>query len=130
MDSPSIPILSSIERTYVDGGRETGTREVSDAPDSLDVFYELTAWRPWGQFSGEQLNLAIRDYGDAPVTAALRAAHKTNPDRRGLLKQVLATLARNAEHARRSTPERSPKAGRQVDKQAYDAIRAEIARGE
>lgn len=71
--------------------------------DALDTYHELTLYRPWGVWSGDELNGAIREYGNAAVDAALRSEHAQSPDRNSLLKRTLARLARDAEHQRRIT---------------------------
>lgn len=74
--------------------------------DSLDTYYELTLYRPWGSWSGDKLRGAIADYGDAATTEAMRAEHQADADRATLLDRTLARLARNAEKAKRERKER------------------------
>lgn len=69
--------------------------------DALDTYHDLTFYRPWGEWSGDELRALIRDYGNATVEAALREEHRGNTDRKTLLKRTQARLARDAEHQRR-----------------------------
>lgn len=69
--------------------------------DALDTYHELTLYRPWGVWSGDKLRGAIVDYGDATVSAALRAEHDVDPNRGSLLDRALARLAKDAERTKR-----------------------------
>lgn len=100
--------------------------------DALDKYHALTLYRPWGQWSGDKLRVAMADYGNATVEAALDEAHGQDADRKSLLDRALAILARNAEHAKleakpksktkRETPEEK------ADREArYNALRAELS---
>jgi hypothetical protein len=70
--------------------------------DALDVYHELTMWRPWGIWSGDKLKAAIRDYGNLTVEAAIRAEYVVSIDRDSLLDRSLARLARDADRARQA----------------------------
>ena len=76
--------------------------------DALDVYHELTGYRPWGQWSGEHLQAARRDYGDAEVQAVLRSQHAKDGDRNTLLKRVEAQLAKDADRKREASRETRP----------------------
>jgi hypothetical protein len=131
--------VSSTSLSYVENDQEktdtfstqgsNGHGPVPDSDhDSLDAYYELTGYRPWGQWSGDKLRVAIRDFGDAATETALRAEHKANPERQKLLDRTLARLARDAEKARLARePAKVTRASAKIDKARYDAIRAELA---
>lgn len=93
--------------------------------DALDVYHELTGYRPWGEFSGNDLNGAIREYGNLAVEEALREEYAKDGDRKTLLKRSMVRLARSADHARReaATPH-----GRRRKVEADEARRQEILR--
>lgn len=95
-----------------------------DDRDALDRYYELTMFRPWGQFSGDKLRGAIVEYGNAIVEEAMGREYAADHDRKTLLDRTLARLARDAERARRA-----PKAPRPtVPTVDPSAVRAEVAR--
>lgn len=83
-------------------GKEDTTGGAGGAADrdSLDTYHELTLYRPWGEFSGDKLKVAINDYGDSTVEAALRAEYGADIDRKTLLNRCLARLARDADRKR------------------------------
>lgn len=99
--------------------------ETRDDFDALDVYHELTGYRPWGQWSGDALTVAARDYRDATVQAAIRTEYALSGKRDDLLKRVQSRLAREAEHARQAKPERKRTARATTD----DAERARVAHG-
>jgi hypothetical protein len=74
--------------------------------DCLDTYYELTLYRPWGQWSGDKLREAATTYGDENVSAAMRAEATADPDRKTLIDRTLAGLARGLEREQRN---RKPK---------------------
>lgn len=94
--------------------------------DALDTYHELTGWRPWLQFSGDQLRGAIKEYTDATVDTALRACHAEDGDRTSLLRRTLARLAKEAERTKRDKPK--PRLVTPVrDEAAFQAERRRIA---
>lgn len=98
---PSIPSIPSVPTDAPSVPGEDGER------DALDRYHELTLWRPWGHWSGDKLRVAIRDFGDPAVVAALEAEAESDPDRKTLLDRTLARLARSADRERekaRTTP--------------------------
>ena len=111
--STNSPLSSSSTGEGVVGGEDR---------DSLDRYHELTGYRPWSVFSGEQLRTAERDYGQTQVIAALEAE---KGDRTTLLRRALARLARDAEH-RRLEAKAKPRPPRIVEDRK--AINAEIMR--
>lgn len=109
---PSIPINSK---------NETDAREELDA---LDIYYQLTGYRPWGSWSGDELRALVNDYTDAKVQAAIVTEWNANHDRKGILKGVQARLARDAEKAKEAArSERKVRPRVVVD----DAERARVA---
>ena len=88
--------------------RETRRDETSARADfdALDVYHELTGYRPWGQWSGDAIKGAVTDYGDATVQAAIRTEYDLNADRNDLLKRVQARLARDADKAKQARTEK------------------------
>ena len=68
--------------------------------DALDVYHDLTMYRPWGAFSGDKLKGAITEYGNPAVEAALRAEHALSADRKTLLDRTLARLAKDADRSK------------------------------
>ena len=96
----SAPLRSEGTDEDVEGGPG------GDDRDSLDTYYELTLYRPWGVWSGDKIRGAIVDYGDESVDAAMRAEHGADPDRSTLLDRTLARLAREAEHHKRERKDR------------------------
>lgn len=99
--------------------------------DSLDVYHELTGFRPWGQWSGDELKAAIREYGDAAVTDVLRAMYGNDSDRDTLWKRAKTQLAKNADRQReegRANGKHRPKAHAMTDEERTAAL-AEIPGG-
>lgn len=94
--------------------------------DSLDAYYELTRFRPWGQFSGDKLRVAIQEYGDSTTTTALRAEFAKDSDRKTVLDRALARLAKQAEKARLERPDKPKARVAPIDKAAYDAAYREL----
>lgn len=94
---------TTTERGTTEGG-PGGTSRYAPAGDfdALDVYHELTGYRPWGEFSGDALRGSIRDYTNAVVEEALRAEYARDGERNSLLKRTQARLAREAEHQRRA----------------------------
>lgn len=96
--------------------------------DALDRYHELTGWRPWGQFSGEKLQAAIRDYGDEVVTSALEAEYAKDGTKDTLLKRTEARLAKDAD--RRREADRAKREARPavvpIDEKARNAIIVEL----
>jgi hypothetical protein len=98
----------------------------TDDADALDTYHELTGWRPWGQFSGDALKGAIRDYTDAATSAALRAEAAVDGDRGTLLKRALTRLAREADRHLEEA-KRKPRKPRAADDPATrKAVNAEM----
>lgn len=88
---------------------ETSRANAREDWDALDVYHELTGYRPWGQWSGDAIKGDINDYTDAVVQAALRTEYDADGSRDTLLKRVQARLARDADRAkseRKETPRR------------------------
>lgn len=101
----------------------------ADDRDAQDRFYELTSWRPWGNFSGEQLRAASRDYGDPIVTSALEAEYGKDGTRDTLLKRTLARLAREADRRReeaKARPQRIRKSPEEVEAEYRENKRLEL----
>jgi hypothetical protein len=84
--------------------RVTGYPSPHEDFDALDVYHELTGYRPWGAFSGDALRGMIGDYTDPVVQAGMRAEYERNGDRNDLLKRLQARLARDAERLKRERP--------------------------
>lgn len=98
----------------------------TDDFDALDVYHELTGFRPWGQWSGEHLTACIRDYGNPVTEAALRAEYAADGSRDSLLKRTEARLAKEADR-RRSDAKSRPAAVRPVvDNDELQRIRREL----
>ncbi len=93
---PSLPILSPEEG-------------VQGEKDSLDTYHALTGFRPWGQFSGDNLKTAMADYGDATVDATLRAQARMDGTRETLLKRTLTQLAKDADRQKDAARKPKPK---------------------
>jgi len=103
----------------------TPARDVVGYPDgdhdSLDTYHELAGYRPWGQWSGDQLKAAMVEYGDATVDAALRFEAGRHTDRKTLMKRTLTKLARDADRAEMAR-EKAPKVVKSAqDKAAEEA---------
>lgn len=94
--------------------------------DALDTYYELTRYRPWGEWSGDSLRAAITEYGNAAVDAALRVEHGAKVARGKLLPESLARLARDAEKARIGRPVKPKARVAPIDKAVYDAAYREL----
>jgi hypothetical protein len=124
--SPSSISTTTSTPTPTPEGDGLGARE--EEFDSRDVYYELTGFRPWGLWSGDALEGAMKEYGDAAVTACLREVHAKKPGRKDLLPDTLALLAKRAEQARRKKVP-APRKTAAIDRERYEAIRAEIANG-
>lgn len=121
---------TSTEETVVEGGPGGTNAYMPDGDrDALDTYHELTGYRPWGEFSGDGLKAAIRDYTDAATDAAIRAEYAKDGDRNTLLKRTLARLARDADRSRRApdpAPRRKP-----IDENARrDALRVLVGGGD
>lgn len=102
----------------------------SDDFDALDVYHELTGYRPWGIWSGDALRGLTNDYTDPIVQSALRAEHATNGERKDLLDRLQARLAREAERAKRAKPPKArPKYADRYDDPEYQKARLEIVNG-
>lgn len=71
-----------------------------DETDALDVYHELTLFRPWGQWSGDEIKVAIRDYGNATVETAMRAEYVRDLSRDSLWKRTKVRLAKEADRHR------------------------------
>lgn len=104
---------------------DTGGAGGDDDRDALDTYYELTLFRPWGQWSGEKLLVATRDYGNAAVEVALDAEFGVNSDRKTLLDRTLARLARDAERSKRNRPAKPRKAP--VDQEKRNAVLRDLS---
>lgn len=90
--------------------------------DALDVYHELTMFRPWGQWSGDEIKVAMRDYGGAVVETAIRAEHAADAQRDTLWKRTKTRLAKDADrqHEERKAKPRPPKPDADV---AYAEVR-------
>ncbi len=100
--------------------------------DSLDTYYELTMYRPWGQWSGDAIKGLIAEYGDAVVDAAMRAEAALDGKRDTLLKRLQARLARDADRAaeqKRKAPPPAKRKGDLYDDPEYQRLRREAAEG-
>lgn len=97
--------------------------------DALDLYHELTLYRPWGVWSGDKLRVAQREYGDEAVQAAMRKVEAKHVGRDKLLAETLTELARETERRLRAKPkpERKPATMDAETKARYDAVRAELA---
>ncbi len=108
-DSASTPIQS----IPINSKNETDAREDFD---SLDLYYSLTGYRPWGSWSGDELRVLVSDYTDPVVQAAITTEWNAKRDRKGILKGVQARLARDAEKAKDTTR------GRKTTKPVVDPV--------
>jgi hypothetical protein len=95
--------------------------------DALDLYHELTLYRPWGLFSGDKLRGAIVEYGNDEVEASMRAEHSASADRETLLSRTLTRLARDAER-KRITKQQAPKPRAKDIEQIDEAERSRILR--
>lgn len=68
--------------------------------DSLDVYHELTGFRPWGAWSGDEIKAAMTEYGDVSVEAALRSEYHADAQRDTLWKRTKTRLAKDADRHR------------------------------
>lgn len=131
MHAPPSPSPSPSQPPSPEGGPGGDRLYLPDGDcDALDVYHDLTMYRPWGAFSGDKLKDAIGEYGNEAVEAALRATHAASADRNTLLDRTLARLARDADHAReaaRRTP-KAPRAKRTPEQEArYQETRRRMA---
>lgn len=133
-DTPRDGLVTLEERDREKTEKEERDRERErDDFDALDVYHELTGYRPWGEWSGDALRGAMTDYGDATVQAAMRTEYAVSGDRNDLLKRVQARLARDADKAKQAKAE-APRRVRLVvsDKDrlaAIEQMRAEAKEG-
>lgn len=105
---PTVTPPSRVEAIAVSGKHLAVAEAVSGSAypdpesdrDAQDVYHELTMFRPWGQWSGDEIKVAIRDYGNATVEAALRAEHAVSGDRDTLWKRTKTRLAKDADRGR------------------------------
>lgn len=125
--APSTPLLS----TPIDSKKvEEPARGDFDA---LDVYHELTMFRPWGAWSGDEIKAAIRDYGNPTVEAALRAEHARDLTRDSLWKRTKTRLAKDADRLREEAKAQPRPAKAKVDTEASYAenrrVQAELMKG-
>lgn len=104
-DTARDQVVTLEEREKRDNKEDIERDERADF-DALDVYHELTGYRPWGQWSGDAIQAAINDYRDETVQAAIRAEYALSGDRNDLLKRTQARLAREADKAKRAVREK------------------------
>lgn len=129
-NAPRVETHSLTSRSEPSRAEPSLDRAEPTARDSLDRYYELTQYRPWGQWSGDALLGMERDFGVDHVISALDAEHAAGTARNDLLKKTAARLARDAEHAKRAKPTRPHIVKPTVDEKARNEIVAKLMRGE